>query len=66
MLHRDPVWERPEFLRQRACWYRAHAETHGGGAWALQLAEDLERRADELEATQAKLPRVKSKPDDPA
>jgi hypothetical protein len=57
---------RPEFLRQRARWYRARSETDGGGAWALQLAEDLERRADEIEAMQAKLSREKSKPNDPA
>ena len=63
MPHRIPSWERPEAVRERARWYRAYAAAHPGeSAWALRLAEHLDRQADELEAKHATAPRP-PKPD---
>lgn len=63
MSKHEPVWERPDVLRERARWYRAYAGTQSDRAWALWLAAQLERRAGELEAVQA---RKIAKPDEPA
>ena len=66
MSGQQPVWERPESLRERALWYRAFAGAHGDAAWALRLAALLERQADAIEAEQASQARPKAEPDEPA
>jgi hypothetical protein len=53
----EPIWERPESLRERAHWYRAFAKAHGGAAWAQALAAHLERQAEKIEALQARAAR---------
>jgi hypothetical protein len=59
----DPIWERPESLRERARFYRAYAVAHEGDrAWALWLAVKLEREAGEIERKQA-TPRDRPKSD---
>jgi hypothetical protein len=57
MPEREQTWERPESLRERARWYRAFEEAHNDASWALWLAAHLERRADHLEALQARAAR---------
>jgi hypothetical protein len=65
MSGREPVWERPESLREHARWYRAYAEAHGGAAWALSAAAELERHAEEVEASQARAARSSEDHPDP-